>query len=45
MFYLQVLPKVAVLAFATYALGWLFLVDFDAKKRHEIAKFELKEII
>lgn len=40
-FYLQVLPKVAVITFVTYALGWLFLVDFDLKKRHEIAKFEL----
>ena len=42
-FYLQVVPKVALVGLISFAVGYSFLVDFDKKRLHEIAKIELQK--
>lgn len=42
-FYLQVMPKVGLIAFVTYAFGYSIFVDFERRMNHEIAKYEVQK--
>ena len=42
-FYYQCLPKVALFGFLSYTFGHTFFVDYDKKKKHQIAKLELQK--